>query len=148
MKYISIILSALAISFAAYADDNMKTLTSKHGFADTQTKLETVLKEKGLTVFAKIDHAEGAKAVGLTMQAATVTIFGNPKGGTPFMVASPEAAIDFPLKVLLWEDKNGKVLVGYYSVSSIVAKHKIKGQNELAKKLDGLLAAVAKAVTE
>ena len=148
MKYVLILMSMLGVSFSANADDSMKTLASKHGFDDTQARLETVLKEKGLTVFAKIDHADGAKKVGLKMQPATVTIFGNPKGGTPFMVASPESAIDFPLKTLVWEDASGKVYFGYNTVSSIVAKHKIKGQDELAGKLDGLLSAIAKAATE
>ncbi len=148
MKYVLILMSMLAISFSANADDSLKTQASKHGFDDTQARLEAVLKEKGLTVFAKIDHADGAKKAGLKMQPATVTIFGNPKGGTPFMVASPEAAIDFPLKALVREDASGKVYVSYSTVSSIVAKHKIKGQDELAGKLDGLLAAIAKSATE
>lgn len=148
MKHILIFMSIMAISFSANADDNMKAQASKHDFNETQMKLEAVLKEKGLTVFAKIDHADGAQKVGLKMLPATVTIFGNPKGGTPFMVASPEAAIDFPLKALLSENANGKVFLSYYTASSIVAKHKIKGQDELAKKLDGLLAAIAKAATE
>jgi len=148
MKYVLILIGMLAISFSAIADDTMKTQVSKYGFNDTQTRLEAVLKEKGLTIFAKIDHADGAQKVGLKMQPATVTIFGNPKGGTPFMVASPEAAIDFPLKALLWEDAGGKVFLSYYPVSSLVLKHKIKGQDELAGKLDGLLAAIAKSATE
>ena len=63
-------------------------------------------------------------------------------------MASPESAIDFPLKALLREDAHGKVFLSYYTVSSIVEKHKIKGQDELAKKLDGLLATIAKAATE
>lgn len=148
MKYVLILLSMLAISFSANADDTMKTQASKHGFNDTQAKLEAVLKEKGLTIFAKIDHADGAQKAGLKMLPATVIIFGNPKGGTPFMVAAPGAAIDFPLKALLSEDAHGKVFLSYNTVSSIVFKHKIKGQDELAKKLDGLLAAIAKAATE
>ena len=82
------------------------------------------------------------------MQPATVTIFGNPKGGTSFMVASPQSAIDFPLKALLWEDASGKVFLSYYTVASLVARHNIKGQDELTKKLDGLLAAIAKSATE
>ena len=139
MRYILILMSMFAISFSANADDTMKTQASKHGFNDTQAKLEAVLKEKGLTIFAKIDHADGAQKVELKMLPATVTIFGNPKGGTPFMVSSPESAIDFPLKALLSEDATGKVFLSYYSVSSIVAKHKIKGQDELAKKTGWLI---------
>jgi len=148
MKYLWIALSILATSSNAFADDAMKTMPSKYGFHETQSRLEAVVKEKNLTVFAKIDHAEGAKNAGLSMQQATVTIFGNPKGGTPFMVASPQSAIDFPLKALVWEDAGGKIFVSYFPVTAIVGRHSIKGQDELAKKLDGLQAAIAKAATE
>lgn len=147
-KYVLILIGMLVTSFSALADNTMIIQTSKHGFNDTQTKLEAALQEKGLILFAKIDHTEGAQKVGLKMQPATVLIFGNPKGGTPFMVASPEAAIDFPLKALLSEDPHGVVTLSYYPVSSIVAKYKIKGQDALAKKLDGLLGAIAKAATD
>lgn len=148
MKYVLILMGMLAVPFSAIAEDTMMTQASKYGFNDTQARLEAALEEKGLTLFAKIDHAAGAKKAGLKMQPATVTIFGNPKGGTPFMVASPEAAIDFPLKALLWEDADGKVFFSYNTVSAIVARHHIKGQDELAKKLDGLLAAIAKSATD
>ena len=148
MKNLWIALSMLAISSNVIGDNIMKTMPSKYGFQETQTRLEAVVKEKSLTVFAKIDHAEGAKNVGLSMQQATVTIFGNPKGGTPFMVASPQAAIDFPLKALVWENPEGKIFVSYYPVTSIVSRHSIKDQDELAKKLDGVLGAIAKAATE
>ncbi|MHB1176246.1 MAG: DUF302 domain-containing protein [Sulfuriferula sp.] len=148
MKYALIALGMLMISFTASADEGMKTLASKHGFHDTQTRLEAVLKEKGLTVFAKIDHAEGAEKAGLKMLPATVTIFGNPKGGTPFMVAAPESAIDFPLKALVWENSAGKVFLSYNALTWVVARHHIKGEDALATKLDGLQAAIAKAATE
>lgn len=148
MKYLWTMLGMLAISTSALADDGMKTVASKHDVATTQTKLESVLKEKNLTVFAKIDHAEGAKSVGLSMQPATVTIFGNPKGGTPFMVASVPSAIDFPLKALVWQNAEGKVFVSYNTLAYVVSRHNIKGQDELAKKLDGLQGAIAKAATE
>ena len=138
----------LTISSNTFADDAMKTMPSKYGFQETQTRLEAVVKEKNLTVFAKIDHAEGAKNVGLSMQLATVTIFGHPKGGTPFMVASPQSAIDFPLKALVWENLQGKIFVSYYPVTALVSRHTINGQDDLAGKLDGLLLAIAKAVTE
>lgn len=148
MKHLGIALIMIALTSVVSADDAMKTQASKYGYRDTLARLETVVKEKGLTVFARIDHAEGAQQAGLKMQPATVTIFGNPKGGTPFMVAAPESAIDFPLKALVWEDATGKVWVSYGTVASIVARHGIKGQDELVKKLDGLLAAIAKAATE
>jgi len=148
MKYVWAALSMLAISFSANADNTMKTQASKYGFQETQARLEAVLKEKNLILFARIDHAEGAQKAGLKMQPAIVTIFGNPKGGTPFMVASPESAIDFPLKALVWEDAKGKVFMSYNTMEFIVTRHHIKGQDELAKKLDALLAVIAKTATE
>jgi len=148
MKYLWMVLSMMAISFAANADEAMKTVASKYGFQETQARLEAAVKEKGLTQFAKIDHAEGAKSVGMSMQPATVTIFGSPKGGTPFMVAATQSAIDFPLKALVWGNAEGKVFVSYYPVTALVSRHGIKGQDELAKKLDGLQGAIAKAATE
>jgi len=148
MKHLLALICMLAISISANAEGTLMTQASKHGFSETQARLEAVLKEKGLTIFAKIDHADGAQKVGLKMQPATVTIFGNPKGGTPFMVASPEAAIDFPLKALLWEDASGKVFLSYNTMSTIVARHHIIGLDEMTKKLDGLLAAIAKSATE
>ena len=147
MRYLLVMLG-MFVSLAAWGGDALKTMESKHGFQDTQARLEAAIKEKGLIQFAKIDHADGAQKAGLKMQPATVTIFGNPKGGTPFMVAAPEAAIDFPLKALVWQDASGKVFVGYNTLTTIVARHNIKGQDELAKKLDGLLAAIAKAAAD
>jgi len=149
MKAILLGLLAMSISWNVNAGEaGMKDKTSNFGFQETQTRLESAIKEKGLTQFAKIDHADGAQKAGLSMPPATVTIFGAAKGGTPFMVASPQSAIDFPLKALVWENADGKVLVSYYPVTAIVDRHSIKGQDELAKKLDGLLAAIAKAATE
>ena len=149
MKAILLGLLAMSISWNVNAGEGgMKDKASNFGFQETQTRLENAIKEKSLTQFAKIDHADGAQKAGLSMRPATVTIFGAAKGGTPFMVVSPQAAIDFPLKALVWENAEGKVFVSYYPVTAIVNRHSIKGQDELAKKLDGLLAAIANAATE
>ena len=149
MKYLLIGLLTLAVSTAATAhEDGMKTQASKYSSQETQARLEAAVKEKGLTLFAKIDHAEGAQKIGLKMPFSIVTIFGSSKGGTPFMLAAPTAAIDFPLKALVWEDATGHVFYSYNTLSYIVGRHDIKGQDELAKKLDALQAAIAKATTE
>lgn len=149
MKAMLFGLLAMSISWNVNAGEGgMKDMVSNFGFQETQTRLENAIKEKGLTQFAKIDHADGAQKAGLSMRPATVTIFGAPKGGTPFMVATPRAAIDFPLKALVWESAEGKVFVSYYPVSAIVDRHRIQGQDELAKKLVGVQAAIAKAATE
>ena len=147
MKYFWIIVTTLCITFSAHAG-GLKTVASKHDFAETQTRLEAALKEKNMILFATIDHKDGAEKAGLKMLPETVIIFGNPKGGTPFMVASPEAAIDFPLKALIHANDKGKVFVSYYPLTEIVKRHHIKGQDALAKKLDGVLAGLAKAAAE
>ncbi|GAO37286.1 hypothetical protein SCT_2705 [Sulfuricella sp. T08] len=149
MKHSLIALLALAVSTTAIAhEDRMYTQESKYSGQETQVRLEAAVKEKGLTVFAKIDHAEAAQKAGLKMPFSIVTIFGNPKGGTPFMVSSPASAIDFPLKALVWEDASGKVFYSYNPLSYIVGRHDIKGQDELAKKLDSLQTAIAKSAAE
>jgi uncharacterized protein (DUF302 family) len=76
-------------------------------------RLVAVLQAKGMTIFDRIDHAEAAKKAGLSMRASQLLIFGNPKGGTPLMVAAPTVAIDLPFKALAWEDADGKVWLGY-----------------------------------
>jgi uncharacterized protein (DUF302 family) len=137
----------MSLASPAHAED-MITKTSKHNYHDTQTKLEAALKEKNLTLFAKIDHGAGATAAGLTMQPETLFIFGNPKGGTPFMVAAATAGIDLPLKALVWQDKAGKVFVTYNTLDFLVQRHKISGMDEPVKKLNGALDAITNAATQ
>jgi uncharacterized protein (DUF302 family) len=86
---------------------------SSRSVSATLDQLEAVLKTKGIHVVARIDHAGEAAKAGLTMPPTQVMIFGNPKAGTPVMLAAPTAAIDLPLKVLAWQDAAGKVWVGY-----------------------------------
>ena len=86
---------------------------SPRSVQETIDRLEAILKTKGVWVFARIDHSRGAAKVGLTMPPSQVLIFGNPRVGTPVMLAAPTSAIDLPLKVLAWEDSAGKVWLGY-----------------------------------
>ena len=114
----SLILAAVLIVLPVVsiaADNGMITVPSSVGVSDTINRLEALLKDKGIRVFARIDHqAEAAKA-GLTMKASQLLIFGNPKTGTPLMKAAPTTAIDLPLKALAWEDSDGKVWLSYNS---------------------------------
>jgi len=80
---------------------------------ETLDRLEAVLKTQGITVFARVDHSGEAAKVGLTMPPTQVLIFGNPKAGTPVMLAAPTSAIDLPLKALAWQDAAGRVWLGY-----------------------------------
>ena len=89
---------------------------SKHSVQETLDHLEAALREKGIKVFARVDHSGEAEKVGLKMPPTQVLIFGNPKAGTPTMLAAPTAAIDLPLKALAWQDGDGKVWLSYNDV--------------------------------
>src|SRR5262245_58331760 len=89
------------------------TLASAFSFNETLMRLEQAIQAKGLTLFARIDHSVEAELAGLSMQAASVLIFGAPKAGTPLMVASPLIALELPLRALVWQDGAGGVLVSF-----------------------------------
>lgn len=125
-----LIVSASVVCFPAFAapeaGNGLITQASKYNFAETISKIEAIFKSKGVTVFAKIDHAVEAEKVGLKMRPTQVLIFGNPKGGTPVMLATPSAAIDLPLKALIAEDEMGKVSVTFNSPAYLQGRHGIK----------------------
>jgi uncharacterized protein (DUF302 family) len=91
-------------------------LPSDHSVDEIVEKIKRLLKKKGITLFALIDHSGEAARVGMKMRPTKLLIFGNPKAGTPLMVAAPRSAIDLPLKILVWEDDAGKVWVTYNSL--------------------------------
>src|SRR5271166_3493660 len=97
------------------AGQGLVTKPSKYSVAETLERMENVLAGKGVKLFARIDHSGEAEKAGLKMLPAQVLIFGNPKAGTPLMVAEPTAAIDLPLKVLVWQDQEGRVWLSYNS---------------------------------
>ena len=90
---------------------------------ETVDKLRTILQSKGVTLFALVDHSGEAEKVGLKMPPTKLLIFGNPKGGTPVMLASPSVAIDLPLKILVAEDSQGKVWISYNSPEYLKERH-------------------------
>ena len=96
---------------------------SKHSVDETVTKLQAILQTKGVAVFALIDHSGEAEKVGMHMRPTKLLIFGNPKGGTPLMLAAPSIAIDLPLKILVWEDDQGKIWVSYNSPEYLAERH-------------------------
>jgi uncharacterized protein (DUF302 family) len=96
---------------------------SKHSVEQTVEALQNILKSKGVAVFALIDHSGEAEKVGLKMRPTKLLIFGNPKAGTSLMLASPSSAIDLPLKLLVWEDAQGKVWVSYNSPEYLRERH-------------------------
>lgn len=99
------------------------TIASGHSVDETVHRFEALLQEKGVELFALIDHSGEAEKVGMRMRPTKVLIFGNPKAGTPLMLAAPSIAIDLPLKVLVWEDAHGKVWISYNSPAYLQARH-------------------------
>ncbi len=98
-------------------------LPSKHSVDETVEQLKGILQSKGVTLFAMIDHSGEAAKAGLTMRPTKLLIFGNPKSGTPVMLAAPSSAIDLPLKILIWEDAQQKVWVTYNSPAYLQERH-------------------------
>ena len=86
---------------------------SKHSVPETLDRVETRLRERGIKIFARVNHSGEAAAAGLSLPPTELLIFGNPKGGTPLMLAAPTAAIDLPLKALAWQDSQGTVWLSY-----------------------------------
>ena len=107
----------------AAAADGLVAVKSPHSAKITMDKLEAVAKEKGLNIFARIDHAAGAAKVGKTLRATEVLVFGNPQGGTPFMECAQSVGIDLPLKALVWQDEASQVWVGYNDPVWIAQRH-------------------------
>jgi uncharacterized protein (DUF302 family) len=106
-------------------DNGLIHLSSPHTVMETFARLETIVRAKGLTILARIDHSGDAAKAGLPMQPTKLLIFGNAKSGTPLMVASPSVAIDLPLKALVWQDDAGKVWLSYNSPDYLKQRHGI-----------------------
>ena len=121
MFAVSILLASEA--FAVQKEEGIVKIPSHHSVDETVDKLKTILKSKGVTLFALVDHSGEAEKVGLKMPPTKLLIFGNPKGGTPLMLAAPSAAIDLPLKILVAEDSQGKVWISYNSPDYLKERH-------------------------
>src|SRR6202789_4662589 len=98
---------------------------SKYSVPETLDRVDALLQSKGIKIFVRVDHSGEAEKVGLKMPPTQLLIFGNPKGGTPIMLAAPTAAIDLPLKILVWEDAQGKVWASYNSPAYLQQRHSI-----------------------
>ncbi|HTU43846.1 MAG TPA: DUF302 domain-containing protein [Bryobacteraceae bacterium] len=110
---------------AEQSGNGIVTVPSPHSVAEIVSRLERILEEKGVKLFAVIDHSGEAEKVGIEMRNTKLLIFGNPKAGTPLMIASPSIAIDLPLKLLVWEDAAGKVGISYNTPAYLQARHSL-----------------------
>jgi uncharacterized protein (DUF302 family) len=116
----------------AMAADGLTTIPSSYGPKDTMNRLEAAVAAKGMTVFARIDHAAGARAVGLSLRPTEVLIFGNAQAGTPLMQSAQTIGINLPLKVLVWQDISGNAWLFYNDSGWLAQRHGLSGETEAA----------------
>ena len=141
------VLLALAITAsasAAHAVDGLVEVESAYGVPETMDRLQELVEQRGLTVFARIDHAAGAAKIGTSMRPTQLLIFGNPQGGTPFMTCAQTVGIDLPLKALVWQDADARVWVGYNDPAFVAARHGVEDcpvVDNLERALTSLVAA-------
>lgn len=109
-------------------DNGLTTIPSRHDVKVTVDRLEAAAKAKGLTIFARIDHAAGARAAGLTLRPTELLIFGNAKGGTPLMQLQQTIGIDLPLKALAWQDAAGNTWLSYNEPAWLASRHGLTEQ--------------------
>ncbi len=141
------VLAALVLSAVvsvAGAADGLIAVKSPHSAKATMDKFEEIVKQRGLNVFARVDHAAGAAKIGKTLRPTEVLIFGNPQGGTPFMECAQSVGIDLPLKALVWEDASAQVWLGYNDPAFLAQRHGV-AQCPVAENLRKALAGLADA---
>jgi len=123
------------------------TVQSAHGFAETVDRLTKAIESRGAKVAATVDHAKAAGSVDMKLRPTTVVIFGNPKLGTPLMQTNQTAGLDLPLRVLVWEDEDGKVNLGYWPPAMLAELHGADPESEavgrMAKAVGGIVAEAA-----
>ena len=144
-KTILAALSILLIAMPVVAADGVVNVTSGFNVKETADRMESVLHEKGMTIFKRIKHSEGAGKVGIELRETELIIFGNPKVGSPLMKCQQSVAIDLPQKALIWEDDKAKVWISYNDPGYLAKRHNISGCEEVISKIEKALAGIAKA---
>ncbi len=147
MNKIALFFITLFVSTSVFAADGLIMVKSAHDVKTTADRLEAKLKEKGMNVFARVDHAAGAEKAGMELQPTELVIFGNPKVGTPLMQCAQSVAIDLPQKALIWKDASGDIWLAYNDPQYLKGRHTIEGCDEVLGKVAGALGNFAKAAT-
>ena len=129
----------LACASTAFGADGLTSLQSPHAAKETMNRFETNARQRGLEVFARIDHAAGALKIGKSLRPTEVLVFGNPQGGTALPECTQTAGIDLPLKALVWQDAQGQVWLGYNDPAFLARRH---GASQCPA-VDGLTKALA-----
>jgi uncharacterized protein (DUF302 family) len=144
MKCFSVLMALVFFAAASIASaaDGLIEMKSPYSAKETVDRLEKIVKQRGLTVFGRIDHAAGATKVGKSLRPTELLIFGNPKGGTPLMECAQTAGIDLPLKALVWEDASKQVWLGYNDPAYLAKRH-MAADCPVVEKLRKALAGIA-----
>ena len=121
------------------ADPGIKQVASANDVKTTADKLETILKSKGVTVFARVDHAAGARKVGKTLRPTVLLIFGNPKLGTPLMQQKQSIGLDLPLKALIYQAENGKTYISYNDPAYLSKRHGVADREKVLSTMSSAL---------
>lgn len=147
MKYLRVfvfITFFTAIYSAAFAADGLIEMKSPYSVKETMSRLEQIVQERELNIFARINHAAGAAKVGKSLRPTELLIFGSPKGGTPFMQCVQTTGIDLPLKALVWEDADQQVWLGYNDPAYLADRHGVT-DCPVVEKLRKAMAGIAEA---
>jgi uncharacterized protein (DUF302 family) len=139
----TLLLSLLAMP--AFSEDGMTAKQSKYSVKETVDRLVVALKERGIAPAARIDHAAGAKSAGMELLPTELLLFGNPKLGTPLIGANRKIGIDLPMRVLVWEDPQKTVWIGYVEPDVLKKRYGISGQDGGFNAMKGALEALATA---
>jgi uncharacterized protein (DUF302 family) len=139
-------LALTLFAIGALAAEGLIAVKSPRSAKDTMSRLEEVVKQRGLNVFARIDHAAGAAKIGKTLRPTELLIFGSPQGGTPFMECEQTVGIDLPLKALVWEDGAGQVWLGYNDPAFLAQRHAV-AQCPVVENLRKALTGIAESAT-
>jgi uncharacterized protein (DUF302 family) len=139
-----VLLTLLFVISTVYAGEGMLNVESMFSVENTANRMENILKEKGMTIFNKINHSQSAGKVGIELRETQLIIFGNPKAGSPLMKCQQSIGIDLPQKALIWKDKNNKVWISYNNPRYLKKRHKISDCEKAIAKIEKALANITK----
>ena len=138
-KTLLVVLALSCLAIASVKADDLVAKESNHDVATTLDRLETIVKEKGITVMARVDHAKNAQGVGMELRPTQLLIFGNPKLGTTLMQVDPRIGLDLPMKVLAWQAEDGQTWIAYVDPEETAERYDIDDDHAVVKKLQKAL---------
>ncbi len=144
---LSILLLALTVHMPLAGAGSIVVTRSAHDVNATIDRLEAALRAKGVTIFARIDHAGNAERANIALRPVQLLIFGNPKLGSPLLASNPMVGLDLPMKALAWEDTDGKVWLAYTAAATIAERYRIEDRAAIIDKMTGALKNFAAAAT-